>query len=142
VATLDDTTLVPGTGYSDASGVATTGGTGTGLTVDITQTAGAIDTVAIADGGEDYTVGDTITITGGNADATIEVLTVTPGGEILTVSIAGTALYPQETIQQTYVMPLSTEFVQVNPTNAVVDSFFIGNSNSGDMYITPVNIVS
>lgn len=66
----------PGTGYSDSSGVATTGGTGTGLTVDITQTAGVIDTVVINNPGSGYTIGDVVTITTGNADATIEVTTV------------------------------------------------------------------
>lgn len=65
-----------GTGYSDALGVATTGGTGTGLTVDITQVAGVITVVTIANTGADYLVGDIITITGGGADATIEITAV------------------------------------------------------------------
>ena len=62
-----------GTGYSDATNVATTGGSGTGLTVDITVTAGVITNIEIAKMGEDYTDGDTITVTGGggNAIATI-----------------------------------------------------------------------
>ena len=141
VDTLDDASLVPGTGYSDATGVATTAsGSGTGLTVDITQTGGIIDTVVVNAAGQDYVVGETITITGGGGDATIEVLTVTLGGEILTITVAGTRVWPQTTIQQTVVLPNSTDFVQVNGQLAI-DSFFVGNCASGNMYITPVQIL-
>jgi hypothetical protein len=141
VDTLDDASLVPGTGYSDATGVATTAsGSGTGLTVDITQTGGIIDTVVVDAPGQDYVVGETITITGGGGDATIEVLTVTLGGEILTITVAGTRVWPQTTIQQTVVLPNSTDFVQVNGQLAI-DSFFVGNCASGNMYITPVQIL-
>lgn len=65
--------VVGGTGYTTANGVATTGGSGTGLTVDIIDTAGVITTLAIANGGENYEVGDVITVTGGNANATFVV---------------------------------------------------------------------
>lgn len=141
VASLDAASLVPGTGYSDATGVATTAsGSGVGLTVDITQTGGVIDTVAINAPGSGYTVGEVITITGGNGDATIEVLTVNAGGEILTITVAGTENYPQTTIQETYVMPGATDFVQVNGQLAI-DSFFVGRCASGNMYITPVQIL-
>lgn len=76
VATFDNGTLVGGTGYVDALDVPTTGGTGTGLTVDITTAAGAVTVVAVNNPGSGYTIGDVITITGGGADATIEVLTI------------------------------------------------------------------
>jgi hypothetical protein len=142
VASLDNASLVPGTGYSDATGVATTSsGFGTGLTVDITQTGGAIDTVAVNATGQGYINGETVTITGGNGDATIDVLTVTLGGEILTISVAGTRLWPQPNPEATtYVLPNSTDFVKINGQLAI-DSFFIGNCASGNMYITPVQIV-
>jgi hypothetical protein len=138
---LDNASLVPGTGYSDATGVATTAsGSGTGLTVDITQTGGIIDTVVIDAQGQDYAIGEVITITGGNGDATIEALTVTPGGQILTIAVAGTRVWPQTSIQQTVVLPNSTDFVQVNGQLAI-DSFFVGNCASGNMFITPVQIL-
>lgn len=67
-----------GTGYANAVGVATTSpGGGTGLTVDTTTAAGAVTAVTIADAGTGYTVGDTITITGGGADATFTIATLT-----------------------------------------------------------------
>lgn len=81
VTALDAGSLSAGTGYSDAVDVPVTGGTGMGLTVDITQTAGVIDTVAINDPGYGYTAGDTVTITTGNADATIDVDTVSAQGD-------------------------------------------------------------
>jgi hypothetical protein len=67
-------TLVAGSGYSSANDVVTTGGTGTGLKVNTTANVdGNITAVTISDDdiGYGYSVGDVITITGGNADATI-----------------------------------------------------------------------
>ena len=142
VASLDNSSLVPGTGYSNATGVATTASiAGTGLTVDITTTAGAVDTVAINAPGEGYAVAEVITITGGNADATIDVLTVNAGGAILTYSVAGTDLWPQSGLgNSTVVMPLSTDFVQLLADPAV-DTIVTGDCASGNMYVTPVNII-
>jgi hypothetical protein len=71
-------TLVGGTGYSVANDILTTGGTGTGLTVNITAVAtGVITGITIAFSGSGYTIGDVITITTGNGNATITVLTTT-----------------------------------------------------------------
>jgi hypothetical protein len=69
-----------GTGYSDATGVDLTGGEGTGATADITVTAGGeIATVTIVTAGENYEVGDILTVDGGNSDAQIEITDATPG---------------------------------------------------------------
>lgn len=81
VSSLDAGTLVGGTGYTDpgATGVATTVAPagGTGLTVDyVTDGAGVITAITINTPGSGYSVGDVITVTGGGADATIEVLAV------------------------------------------------------------------
>ena len=62
--------LVGGTGYSTATGTATTGGTGNGLTVTTTVTTGVVQTITIVSGGSGYTDGDTITVSGGNGDCT------------------------------------------------------------------------
>jgi hypothetical protein len=77
-------TLVGGTGYVTATGLATTavdaGGdpsSGTGLTVDITAVLGAITVVTIATPGDGYTVGDVITIVqGGGAGGSITLTSV------------------------------------------------------------------
>ena len=71
VNTLD--TLVGGTGYITATGVATTGGSGTGFTVDITADAGVITNVVVNTAGDGYLLNETITITGGNTDATVNI---------------------------------------------------------------------
>jgi hypothetical protein len=76
-------TLVGGTGYTNATDVATTGGTGSGLTVDITAAGpGPVTAVVINNVGSGYTNGDVVTITGGGADATIT-LEVTAAGVVV-----------------------------------------------------------
>ena len=62
VLSFNNGTLLGGSGYSSGTAVATTGGTGTGLTVNVTQTGGVVSNVAINQSGSGYTVGDTITI--------------------------------------------------------------------------------
>ena len=80
-----------GTGYSDQNNVSTTGGTGTGLTVDITQSSGIVDSVAINAAGSGYSQFDIITISSGNADATIRIETIQDSGAITAISFAGDA---------------------------------------------------
>ena len=66
-----------GTGYANSSNnVSTTGGTGTGLTVDITAIDGVIATVKFNFASTGYQVGDVITITGGNGNATVRVIDI------------------------------------------------------------------
>jgi len=99
-------TVVAGTGYSTATGLATTGGTGTGLTVNIVDNgAGGIQSVTISNSGSGYTVSDTITVvqSGGaggtfnvaslynNATITVSAVITTTGG-IATATIAGTGV--------------------------------------------------
>ena len=68
-----------GTGYNTATGqllsIHLTVG-GTGLTVNITASGGVITAVAINVDGSGYAVGETITITGGGGNATIDVSAV------------------------------------------------------------------
>jgi len=67
---FDVVRLATGTGYSDATNVPTSGGSGSGLTVNITTTAGGVDTVGIYELGYGYQDGDVITISGGSGTAT------------------------------------------------------------------------
>ena len=50
-------------GFSNGTGVATSGGTGSGLTVDTTTSGGVITGIALNAAGSGYLVGDTLTIT-------------------------------------------------------------------------------
>ncbi len=70
VISLDDTTLVGGSGYTNSFNVATTGGGGTGLTVDITTSGGTVTGVLIQSPGSGYTAGAKVTIIGWNARVT------------------------------------------------------------------------
>jgi hypothetical protein len=64
-----------GASYADATNVATSSSTsaGTGLTLDITTTAGVVSSVAINRPGAGYVVGDVLTINGGNSAAEVSV---------------------------------------------------------------------
>jgi len=69
--------ITPGTGYTTASGLSTTGGTGTGLTVNITATSGGIISATVATDGTGYTPGDVVTVTqSGASGGTIALITV------------------------------------------------------------------
>jgi hypothetical protein len=87
---------VAGTGYSTSSvPQATTGGTGSGCTVNTTVTGGGPGPVAsftIATTGSGYTVGDVLTISGGGANAQITINSLTPG-----VHRFGSAFYTKGT---------------------------------------------
>jgi hypothetical protein len=69
-----------GTGYdtTPATGQTSTTGSGTGLMVNVQETGGVINTVNIVKFGSGYNVGDTVTILGGNADATINIDSILP----------------------------------------------------------------
>lgn len=60
-----------GSGYTGQPNVAVTGGNGTGAIVSIDETGGSIDAVYFTSQGVNYQVGDVLTITGGNNDATV-----------------------------------------------------------------------
>ena len=66
--------MAAGTGYTaTGTDVATTGGSGTGLTVDFTANAGILQSAVINTAGTGYIKGDIVTITTGNGDATFRV---------------------------------------------------------------------
>jgi len=71
--------IVGGTTYVDGTtNIPVTGGTGSGMTVDITcaVTPGPVTAVAINCPGSGYTNADVVTITGGTGDATVVITTV------------------------------------------------------------------
>ena len=85
VATLG-VVSAPGATYVTATNVATTGGTGTGLTLDITVVGGAVTAVAVNNPGNGYTAADVITITGGNGAAATSVATVSADSGSFTIA--------------------------------------------------------
>ena len=78
---VDALTITNGGGaYSLTIGASTTGGSGTGLTVDITENVGtgAVTTVVINNPGTGYIDGETVTIVGGNNSATLKITVLQP----------------------------------------------------------------
>ena len=113
-------TLVGGSGYSVASGVATTGGSGSGFKVNIlTVSTGAIATYSIAAVGSGYVVGDVLTVAGGGADATLTVSAITAGGVVVTAVTGAVSEQSVYTIDQALGTAASGNYVpSVDPNGA------------------------
>jgi hypothetical protein len=73
-----------GTGYSSGTSVATTGGTGSGLTVNtVVNATGVVTGATVSSRGSGYLAGDLITVAGGNVNCKIRVTNVqNSNGEI------------------------------------------------------------
>lgn len=62
-----------GTGYTNLTGIACSGGTGSGFGVDLVTAGNVVVSYTVSTPGTGYTVGDVLTIQAGNTDATITV---------------------------------------------------------------------
>lgn len=113
-------TLAGGTGYAVASGVATTGGTGSGFKVNIlTVAGGAIATYSVAAVGAGYTVGNVLTVAGGNANATLTVSAITAGGVVVTAVTGAVSVQSVYSIDQALGTAASGNYVpSVDPNGA------------------------
>jgi len=78
-----------GSGYSAVSAAATSGGTGSGMTLTTTVSAGALATVTINAIGQGYKVGDELTVAGGTAGKIIVDKIVTGSVYKLAVTVGG-----------------------------------------------------
>jgi len=67
--------IAGGSGYSTASNVSVSGGSGSGCKVNITAPSGAVTDVTIADPGTGYTNGDSLSISGGTSGTFVAVVT-------------------------------------------------------------------
>lgn len=81
-AVLGLASLVPGSNYDDGTftNVPATGGTGTGLLLDITVTGGQVTSTAIADGGTGYSATEVVT-------AALDPAVIPGTGEALTITV-------------------------------------------------------
>lgn len=68
--------------YTTTTNVATTGGTGTGCTVDITAVAGVITAIVVNAAGASYLIGDVLTISGGDGTANFTVISISQSSTI------------------------------------------------------------
>jgi hypothetical protein len=76
VAAIATPYLSGGTGYTSGTGVATSGGSGSGLTVTTTASGGAITNITISTQGSDYVAGDIITVVGGGNNCRFRILNI------------------------------------------------------------------
>ena len=82
----DSDLLTGGTGYLSASGVATTGGSGTGLTVDTLVGAGSVVSVNGGAGGTLYVTANGVTTTGGTGIG-LTVNIVADSGSVISITV-------------------------------------------------------
>jgi hypothetical protein len=75
-STFDFGSLVAGTNYTTGTGLTTTGGDSTGLTVDIAATGGSVTGVTVNAASSGYTIGNTITIVNPAATGLLTVDTI------------------------------------------------------------------
>lgn len=106
VATVD--TLVGGTGYTNGI-YEVTGGTGSGLVLSVVTAVGVITSVTIVSPGKGYTVGDTVTIVGGNNDATVDVDTLIPAGVDPLTGAGGASCCKEFLCGETYYLRLDVK---------------------------------
>lgn len=76
--------VAAGTGYSSGTAVATTGGTGSGLSVNVVANGlGVVTTITLSSRGNGYLAGDIVTVSGGNLNCRFTVVNVqNSNGEI------------------------------------------------------------
>jgi hypothetical protein len=105
------------------SDLATTGGSGSGLTVNVTETDGYASTIAIATAGTGYTNGDLITVTSGTSNATF---TIVIGGRITwQFDTTGSTTFPSNlTIQSNPFNPGTV----ISQANALISIAATGNA--------------
>ena len=133
VLTVD--TIVAGTGYTTITSAPISGGTGTGLVVNITAVAGGVTAVTVVDGGIGYAVSDTITLTGGGADATFDIATVTDNkvavagrvvvgsySQFLSEAVKGDWIWLKDTDELRRIESVSDDGKIILETNATTDS--------------------
>ena len=130
------TTLVGGTGYTSATAAVTTGGSGTGLTVDTVVGAGVPNAITLTSGGSAYATGAGIATTGGGGTGlTVDV--VVAGGVVQTVAIntAGTGYTVGATVtivgggsNATFTVDAATGAVTAVTINAGGTGYLVGDT--------------
>ena len=143
VASFNFATLSGGTGYSTANNVSTTtDGSGSGLTVNITASSGAITNVVVATAGSGYAPGDTITIAGGGQAATIDVATVFTDAQVALADITAMEVGATITGATSGTQALITALTETSVTVDNVDGFFKVGETVGANDVQTLTITS
>lgn len=127
-----------GTNYTSENDVVVTGGSGTGMTVNIfANGVGEVTGVFINTAGEGYTIGDVLTIQDGDANATFEITNVNPymesvpEGVLLTFTVGGAPYKVFTDPAGEYLVKLPTGQGNANITGADFEtaSVYLDNGN-------------
>ncbi len=126
-----------GTGYSNAIGVATTGGSGTNLTVDTTI---AIPTFTLTTAGTGYSVATNVATTGGGGTGlTVDITSVSATGQIQGIRINSSGLgYAAAAVITITGGSGTAEITLTTLSNGVISSLAVNNGGSG--YVVGDNI--
>jgi hypothetical protein len=110
-----------GTGYTTATGVATTSaGGGTGLTVNITAVLGAITAVIVNNLGSGYEVGDIVTINGGSTSESLTITSVIqPTREELSVVFSSAEAVVERSPAHTHIV---ADGIHISTTSSSINS--------------------
>ncbi len=126
-----------GTGYSNAIGVATIGGSGTNLTVDTTI---AIPTFTLTTAGTGYSVATNVATTGGGGTGlTVDITSVSATGQIQGIRINSSGLgYAAAAVITITGGSGTAEITLTTLSNGVISSLAVNNGGSG--YVVGDNI--
>jgi len=131
-------TLVGGTGYTTASGLATTGGSGTGCTVNIVAGSGIVTGVVIASGGSNYQVGDVLTVVqAGGSAATFTVVTIDKVR--FQLYLDSQKIYESQDITNTYTAVKAALEADVRIYKKYINTITIGSGGASEVFavLTP-----
>ena len=125
-------TTTVGSGYpASGTDVATTGGSGTGLTVDYTAFDGILETLTINTAGTGYKLGDLVTITTGNADHVVSISSISGSiGHQFTLCVNADDYAADKLWNSTNYTPYSTNYVSYPQdfSNTVLNPPTYGNN--------------
>jgi len=110
-------------GYTNGTNVATTGGSGTGLSVNTTTTNGAITGLAINQAGSQYAINDTITIVNPNAGGVASFNFATLSG--------GTGYATANNVATTTTGSGTNLTVNITASSGVITNVVVSNAGSG-----------
>ena len=123
-----------GSDYPDSGSACTTTavvGTGVGLTIDVTATAGAVTSVTISDAGTGYAEGDRVEITG-CATGTGAIVDIDSIHEKITITIQNTG---SETVELSHILITLSDTTGDNTQGKPF--YFTDHYSSGNVYLFP-----
>ena len=131
--TLNLASIVGGTGSVSGTGLAVTGGDGSGMTADITANAGVLTNIVINAGGTGFTAGNTVTIANANASG---VKTLGSFSDAGTGYANGTGITTQSSGSGTGLT------LDITTSNGVITGATINNDGSGYAASEVITIVN